>query len=371
MNTPPGRPRTHYTQILKGARTRKERIIGLDIVRVTLAFIIFLFHSRIHIHCDYGLLNTFVDKGNIIAMTAFFMLSGYSLVISNGSKNYCEFDNVVVFYKKRFISIWPLYFVAGYLGVAMYIAIGQQTIIDNIVLLPVEILCIQSFFDTLFPFAHNAGSWFISCLVACYFLFPWLNILLKQIRYKRICLLLVFIVVLLTYFPYIVERFQTSSLYTNPFFRILEFLSGMIIAQINTKDGQNSTFLSYLRTPKICISCAVILIGGMSLCNVYHIYCHWMPIVFLSVILFGAGYIHFPQIWNNRYLLYLSSISYAFFLGQKFVWIPTKYVLHHTDYQIGNVTLVLITLIACVISAIILHELVENRASRFLKPRLL
>lgn len=343
----------------------------MDVVRVLLAFIIFLFHSRIHIQCDYGLLNMFVEKGNIVAMTAFFMLSGYSLIISNGSKDYCEFKNVIVFYKKRFISIWPLYFVAGYLGVAMYIVMGQQTVLDNILLLPVEILCIQSFFDTLFPFAHNAGSWFISCLVVCYFLFPWLNILLLRIRYKRIFLLLLFLVVLLAYFPYIVERFHTSSLYSNPFFRMLEFVSGMIIAMINSKDGQSYAVLRYLRHPIICIGSVVILIGGMSLCNVYNIYYHWIPIVFLSIILFGAGYIHFPQIWNNRFLLYLSSISYAFFLGQKFVWIPTKYMLYYIDFQLGNVSLILITLIACIVSAIILHELVEEKASRFLKTRLL
>lgn len=348
-----------------------QRVVGLDIVRVILAIIIFLFHSRVHMQCDYGMLNIFVDKSNIVAMTAFFMLSGYSLIISNGRKNYSEFNNVILFYKKRFISIYPLYFVAGYLGVAMYIAGGLQTVLDNIILLPVEILCVQSFFDTLFPFAHNGGSWFISCLVPCYFLFPFLNILLKKIVSLRslVCSLLL-IMAFLAYVPYIVERFQTSSLYTNPFFRMVEFVSGMIIAIINSRNEQSSVVLRIIRNPIICIGSVIILIGGISLCIFCDIYYQWMPIIFFSVILFGTGYIPFTKM-NNRYLLYLSSISYAFFLGQKFIWFPTKFVLHRTEYQIGNVTLILLTFIGCTISAIILHELVEKKASKFLKSKLL
>lgn len=53
------------------------RIIGLDIIRISLMLLIYLFHSHMHYHCDYGLLNSFISMG-AIAITAFFMLSGYS-----------------------------------------------------------------------------------------------------------------------------------------------------------------------------------------------------------------------------------------------------------------------------------------------------
>lgn len=48
-----------------------ERVVGLDLLRISLAILIFLFHSRIHVlKCDYGFLNSFIDMGAIV-MTVF------------------------------------------------------------------------------------------------------------------------------------------------------------------------------------------------------------------------------------------------------------------------------------------------------------
>lgn len=336
-----------------------------------MALIIFLFHSRVHLQCDYGILNYFVEKGNIVAMTAFFMLSGYSLVISNGSKDYRDFKDVLFFLQKRFISIYPLYLVAGYLGVVMYIFVGQQSIADNIVLLPVELLCIQSFFDTLFPFAHNAGSWFISCLVFCFFLFPWLIILLQRINRKRKIFLLISLILLLAYFPYVVVRFHTSTIYSNPFFRLLEFCAGMIIAMTNCKELNTSVIMRFLQNKKVFYLSVLLLIVGISVCSKFQIYLDWLPITFITIILYGAGSIHFPILLNNEYILYLSSVSYAFFLGQKFVWLPTKVILNHTAISIGNLFIILFTFLSCLITAVLLHEYIEKNASKWLRPLLL
>lgn len=64
-------------------KSTNQRIIGLDVLRILLAFLIYLFHSRIHLLCDYGIFNDFVVSGSI-AMSAFFMLSGYSLQLTYG-----------------------------------------------------------------------------------------------------------------------------------------------------------------------------------------------------------------------------------------------------------------------------------------------
>ena len=305
-------------------------------------------------------------------MTGFFMLSGYSLIISNGKKDYRTVNNAITFYKKRFISIYPLYIVAGYLGVAMFILMGSQNIIDNLILLPVELLCVQSFYDSLFSFSHNAGSWFISCLVACYFLFPWLNLLIGRLKRKQLMLLLLLLILLLSYFPYITERFQTSSIYANPFFRVLEFISGMTIGMINIQTGpRDSSVITLLRSPVMMCLCVVALVLGFTYCRIFGVYMHWMPILFVSILLFGAGSIPFPKCWNNKYILYLSAISYAFFLGQKFVWFPTKYILRYSNFHIGNIPFILFMLLACVISAILLHELIEKKAGAILKQKML
>ena len=59
----------------------QNRIVGLDFFRVILAVLVFVFHSNMHFGCDYGIFNHFARMG-AIAMTGFFMLSGYALTYS-------------------------------------------------------------------------------------------------------------------------------------------------------------------------------------------------------------------------------------------------------------------------------------------------
>lgn len=349
----------------------QNRIIGLDLLRVLLAFLIFLYHSRIHIQCDYGILNALVNNGHIIAMTAFFMLSGYSLVISNGNKEYQLKSETRSFFKKRFISIYPLYFTVGVLSVIFLCAVGAQKVVDNLILLPVEALCLQSFYDSLFFYAHNNGTWFISCLVFCYFLFPWLILLFRQWDTTTKVSAVILLVLLLSYFPYVADRFNTASIYTDPFFRLLEFSTGMLIAMINksTSNG-NSRLLKLIRTPVSLVISLVLLFVGVSRLSSNSLYYQWLPIVLFTPALFSAGHIKFSAASNNKVLLYLSSVSYAFFLGQILVWLPLRIITHHYSTFFSNIILILLSLSLCFILAVVLHELIEKPASRWLKDKL-
>lgn len=57
------------------------RVIGIDIFSITLALLIFMFHYCMHFGCDYYYLTNFVSLG-AIAMTGFFLLSCYSLLLA-------------------------------------------------------------------------------------------------------------------------------------------------------------------------------------------------------------------------------------------------------------------------------------------------
>ena len=182
--------------------------------------------------------------------------------------------------------------------------------------------------------------------------------------------LLLILVFLLAYSPFIAGHFNTSILYTNPFFRSIEFVVGMIIARINTSEFTNRLF-KFIKSPLAFILSALFLFFGISFCGVYHKYIDWLPIIFSSIILFGAGSIRFPSYMNNRVILYLSSISYAFYLGQKFVWIAIKVARNQMDINIGNSLLIILSFFGCLLSAILLYEFVEKRAEKWLKPILL
>ena len=47
-----------------GGSFENQRVVWLDYLRVSLAILIFLFHSHIHVlKCDYGIMNGFIDMG--------------------------------------------------------------------------------------------------------------------------------------------------------------------------------------------------------------------------------------------------------------------------------------------------------------------
>ena len=158
----------------------KKRLIGLDIYRIIAVLVIFLFHSSIHIKCTYGILNDFVRVGAIYVV-AFFILSGYVLFVSWHTTNLTHIDTIKKFYIKRGLGILPLYYVVSLLYM---IFLGKETLKDNLLLAPIEILGLQSVFSTIFHISHNNGTWFVSCLMLCYLIYPYIQEILKQIQIK-------------------------------------------------------------------------------------------------------------------------------------------------------------------------------------------
>ena len=167
-------------------------------------------------------------------MTGFFMLSGYSLYIAYPKLEVQSKIDVVSFYKKRLLSVYPLYITTTILFVIMVVVAKQQSLLDNIILLPIELLGIQSFFhNSLFQYSMNGGSWFISCLLFCYLFFPFIKEMFQGWESKYCIFLSVLITCILIYSPFISSYYADSELYVNPLFRMLEFILGVLIAVLN------------------------------------------------------------------------------------------------------------------------------------------
>lgn len=353
-----------------------KRVVGLDFMRISMALLIFMFHSRIHVlKCSYGYLNSFVSMG-AIAMTGFFLLSGYVMNLTYGCKDMSSSAEIKRFYLKRIISIIPLYFVwASLWAIANIIVNGKSAFIEELILFPIEMLGIQSVFSSLFTYSHNGGSWFISCILICYFIYPLLNVIFKTIT-DRDRLIVVFILsAILLWSPLVQHFFNLQSFYSNPFFRVLEFSIGILVSQLNISASPHELIL-LLRKYFVCIASLVCLIGGVTVARMNNIpgdfmLYSWVALPCFVSLMVSLGSYNFRKLHNSRIVKYLAEVSFCFFLGQiMYVWYVVKYAFEYVGIE-SNIMKILVSF--CIVFSIanVLHYFVEIPSSKYLKQRIL
>ena len=293
-------------------------------------------------------------------MTGFFMLSGYAMILGYGRIEFSTWNDYKTFYLKRFITIYPLYIVSGSIFVLMMIAAGKQTVIDNLLLLPIEVLGIQAIFPgSLFAYAHNSGTWFVSCIIFCYLLYPMILHATKNIKDRTRIISIVCTLGLLVYLPFISSYFNEGGLYTNPFARLIEFVLGVQLAFIK------STNKNFLKSVSLIV-CSLLLIVCTSLFNDMK---SLFVAPFFAIIMWLCGNIHTSNKDYKR-IRYISSLTYSFFLVQFFVWNPAKFILLHVG-KMQNEILIAVTFLLCSILSILMYELIDKSIQKYLKSKLL
>lgn len=339
-------------------------------LRISLALIIFLFHSQMHFHCSYGILNRFVSVG-AITMTAFFMLSGYVLEISNNKLDLSNISTIKTFYIKRLISIMPLYL---FIHLVRMFVWNTESISNRIFMFPIQTLGIQSQFSTLFSHAHNGGSWFISCLLACYFVFPLMHTLIKALSGKNILLLLGLLVFIMLWSPIVQIKLGTNSIYDNPFFRFIEFSIGISLYHLRKNFCENN-FYRILSGYPIMIIATITLICGISLsvprlASNYMAY-NWLALPCFIILILNLGNHPLNSLKNSFIIKYAGSISFTFYLAQMLaLWPSSRKLLSFIGYD-NNTLRIIISFSLCLIFAILLHELIEVKSAKYLKAKLL
>ena len=345
----------------------QNRAVGLDLFRVVAAVMVLLFHCNIHHDNSFGLLTGFVSMGAVF-MTAFFMLSGYVLFLTYKDKSLVQAPALKNFYLKRIFGIFPLYLVVAALYV---VTLGQESVFQNLVLLPIEVLGLQSVFSTLFPVSHNDGTWFISCLLLAYLAFPLMQEAVKQMTTRTKWIALAICAAVLLWSPLVVHTFKTDSIYSNPFFRGLEFFIGVLLCSLPIRAG----IAKVLATWKVFVAEAVLLIAGISIAvrlNVFvgnYMLYDWIVIPLFAVMILTLAGIKSPRLQGSAVLRYASAASYAFFLAQVFNTQIENWLFPLCGIQ-NNALQIAVSVALCAVIAIALHELVEKPCARMLKKKL-
>lgn len=200
-----------------------KRIVQIDAIRIYFTLsILFMHMNNIGEVNLYPISIVFNNQYETI-MIGFFIISGFCLTYSNSQ--FETKDEIIRFYKKRLIRIMPLYFFIEIYKVIDNVIIEKNT--NYLLYILPRIFGVQINFPYIF---FTGVTWFISCILLCYFLFPLLRIITKEWSTKKRCLYCVFVILLYIYSTsmnyYLNEKIE---IYYSVFFRILEFSIGVIM----------------------------------------------------------------------------------------------------------------------------------------------
>ncbi|MBQ2901307.1 MAG: acyltransferase [Agathobacter sp.] len=218
-----------------------KRIDSLNFIRIIGMTMILLFHAKLMYGFSVGLawFDDMISIGAIF-VTVFFMLSGFGLRKSNQELAIRDFSGVLKYYKKRILSIYPLF-----LLLTVVALIFQFRVMDSwnetLMRLPVQFTLLHILVGKdMHGFLFNDNCWYISALFVLYLLFPILNECANRLRVraKVVSCVVLWVVSIGVYF-YCVYGTELTFLdyYPNPFLRIPEFMIGMLCADLSEEVG--------------------------------------------------------------------------------------------------------------------------------------
>lgn len=307
----------------------KRYLFGMDVFRCILVITIFLFHANVNMGVEFGILTEFLKKGSV-AMVMFFMLSGFSLYYTYCEKEILEWEELKKFYWKRICSIYPLYIICHIIYIVMSNDLSWK---KTIFVLPIELTATQSTLNEFYVL-HNSMTWFVSCLSFCYFLFPFLVYLIKNMKKTTRRLILMIVLLLDICGPFITYFFELDSLYRNPFYRILDFILGIfcacVFADSVKKKYSNLYYLKAFIASVVYITlitcCAKYKIPDAERTREFVTFCNYLTVPFsmILLLLFARG----KEIGLIRKPLKIfSDVSYAFYLVQIWVFDMTRNIM--------------------------------------------
>ena len=205
---------------------KKKKIFYLDFIRVLSMLMIVTYHFYAHFSENNisGFKTIFANgKWGLIGVALFFMISGASLMY-----NYKDKLEIKQYIKKRFLGIYPMFWIA-YTLVFIYLFYQTKT---NIWGLPIynmipTIFAMDGYLSSYIKTFYIIGEWFLGCIVLIYAVFPLLRKCVN--KYPKITLVIATLSNLLVLF---LLKNAKMPINQNFIVSLYSFLLGMYAIQI-------------------------------------------------------------------------------------------------------------------------------------------
>lgn len=245
--------------------------------------------------------------------------------------------------------------------------------LKKLMLMPMDLLLLQSTAEGSFETWHHGGTWFISCLLFCYFMTPFAIDGLKKVTGRGLRNLMVIIYFVSSYIPIVIKVMEYESVYSSNIYRGAQFLLGMIIARLclmNYFDRKEN------KSEKIFVVLLAILAIGITILDQvggnYLYYNFFVILIFAGLIICGVlttNGVFLKMLITFKPLEYFNSIAYEIFLSQFFCFKITNKIVRKYSGLDTSIIKTLIAAIICFGLAVILHEIVTKPCVTMLKRR--
>ncbi len=198
---------------------KQERLFYLDVIRAVCALMIVVYHFPLAISQPVDFFHSFANGSfGMIAVYSFFMVSGAALM-----HRYREEENFSVrkFYKKRFFSIYPLFWIAYVL--AFFWVFWQLREIYRVVptyAIIWSVIGMDGWLANLTPTFYMVGEWFLGSIIMLYLAFPVLRAAYRRYSAASIAVAFAASLVFFAWNPFPIELKQ------NPVVDLFYFLLG-------------------------------------------------------------------------------------------------------------------------------------------------
>lgn len=248
----------------------QERFLYLDIIRLLATMMVFLVHFNVKIQASYPLgkilgstifLNQYLGD---VGVTLFIILSGASLMITKS-----EHFSAVSFYKKRFLSIYPPFWIS-YIAIAMlFILLGTTWGDGQYWKVVLSIIGLDGFFLLKMSSYYLVGEWFTGFIILVYLFFPLLRRGVINAPIITGVSLLILHILMIEFYP---NSFWIP-IRCNPIMRLSEFAFGMFFMNYLCKRSDSKwIYITAIVTLILCLnykppihSQTFALISGVSL----------------------------------------------------------------------------------------------------------
>ena len=348
------------------------RIEGINFLRIFSMLLVLMYHAIIY--CGNIITNKYIYhfiRIGAIGTIVFITISGFGLRCGYGDLDIKDKKQMKIYFKKRFLSIYPIYMFFVILAFIMNYNVGHS-IKEILFYLPVQLTMLPIlFFPALSQYGFNNNLWFLSTLFVLYLIFPYINQLVNTMS-KRKKIICCFILPIISFYAYYLNiEYQNAFLfyYVSPIFRLFEFTSGIMIADV-IKEYKCS---KYFKTLYI-IPITILLIIGVNLLfphfdknhNLYSIIV--IPFTLLCITCISSGKI-INKIGSSKVIKYLTSLCLCLYLCQSItVWFL------HTEYygyvlKKVNIAPFYIYMIFTFLCAVVVNAAVERPLNKLFKSR--